>query len=183
MSNVGITKEKMTEAGLRERRLNMIKEADNIGGYNFASINPAVQQSSCNEQSSVDISVEENIEEVEMMEQAGHDLMGALFDTGEGTNRAISNTDGSSKGSAAANLRFKMLKQKLFGPEIEKIQHSLDSKLKTASQKIKEDLEAQLRRTEYQFSEKLVIVDEYLERLDRVNTRHREFVTHLEKIH
>ena len=47
--------------------------------------------------------------------------MGELFESAVGTNRAISNTDGSTN-SATANLRFKMLKQKLFGPEIEKIQ-------------------------------------------------------------
>ena len=71
MSNVGLKKEKMTEVALRERRLDMIKEADKIGGYTFASINPGAKQSSSNEQSSVDISVEENLEEVEVMEQAG----------------------------------------------------------------------------------------------------------------
>ena len=31
MSNVGLKKEKMTEVALRERRLDMIKEADKIG--------------------------------------------------------------------------------------------------------------------------------------------------------
>ena len=109
--------------------------------------------------------------------------MGGVFDVGIGSNKAKSNTEGSSKGSVQANLRFKMLKQKLFGPEIEKIQLTLDSKMKAANDQIKSDLAEQLRKTEYKFSEKLVMVDEYLEMLDKINIRHKEFVKHLETIH
>ena len=58
---------------MRDRRISLIKEAEKEGGYNFASLraNQAVEE----EATSVDLSVEENIEEIEMMEQAGHDLM------------------------------------------------------------------------------------------------------------
>ena len=76
-----------------------------------------------------------------------------------------------------------MLKQKLFGPEIEKIQLTLDSKMKAANDQIKSELAQQLQKTEYKFSEKLVMVDEYLELLDKINIRHKEFVKHLETIH
>ena len=67
MSNIALAKEKTTLVALRDQRTQMIKQAEEIGGYNFASISPALQESN-NEQSSVDLSVEENIEEVEMME-------------------------------------------------------------------------------------------------------------------
>ena len=54
----------------RERRVSLLKEADKMGGHNIASLIDKPDDSS-----SVDISVEENIEELEIMERAGHQLL------------------------------------------------------------------------------------------------------------
>lgn len=71
---------------MRDRRASLIKDAEMMGGGNFASLR--ANKVTDEEVSSVDISVEENIEEIEMMEQAGHELLSRGFDNQ--TNNTIS---------------------------------------------------------------------------------------------
>ena len=135
--------------------------------------------------SSIDISVEENIEEVELMEQAGHDLLKQGFDQnisdfgGTNTNTANTGTDGSGGGG---KQKFAMLKKKLFGPELEHIQIRFNTKLTQGLKMLKDDIMANLEKAEYKLYGRLSIIDEFVGQLEHVQRRHKEFVQHLDEV-
>ena len=130
--------------------------------------------------------MEENIEEIEIMEKAGHALLNNDDDLVEDkTTKTVSAVSGSGTDhkSVQGKHRFDMLKRKLFGPELEQIQARFNNKLAQSMKAIKEEILKQLETAEYRLTHKVAIVEEYMLTIDTIQSRHKEFVQHLGKIH
>ena len=99
--------------------------------------------------------MEENIEEIEIMEKAGHALLNNDDDlTEDRTNNTISAVSGSGteQKSVQGKHRFDMLKKKLFGPELESIQVRFNNKLAQSMKSVKEDIMKHLESAEYKLT-------------------------------
>ena len=95
--------------------------------------------------------MEENIEEIEIMEKAGHALLNNDEDLTEDRTNTVSAVSGSGteQKSVQGKHRFDMLKKKLFGPELEAIQVRFNNKLAQSMKSVKEDIIKQLESAEY----------------------------------
>ena len=89
------------------------REKELVGGYTFAA------GESEKGDSSVKLSIEENLEDVNMMERAANDLI-----TG-----GVTDADTEKTGDAdLRKTRLNMLKKQLIGPEIELLEQRVDQK-------------------------------------------------------